>query len=65
MRQMLSVASLIVVSDAPWSPEVNNEEIAVNAVPSEPRFLLQELIFTHRPSQSRPCLSGNLSFRVE
>ena len=51
--------------DAPWVQEVNNEEIAVDAMPFQLRFLLQELIFRQRPFQPRPCLFGNLLCRVD
>ena len=32
-------------SDVPWAPAISNDEIDADAVPFQPRFLLQELTF--------------------
>ena len=45
--------------------EVDNDEFAVDAVPFQPRFLLQAHIFTHRPYQPRLRLSLNFLCRVD
>ena len=45
--------------DTPWVHEVDNEEIVVDAMPFQPRFLLQVLIFTHHPYQPRPESTGS------
>ena len=37
--------------DVPWLQEEDNDEIAVDALSFQPRFEMQELIFTHRPYQ--------------
>ena len=51
--------------DATWARDSDNNELAADAVPSQPRFLMQELIFTHRPSQLRLRLSWNFLCRID
>ena len=43
--------------DVPWVREEDNDVIAVDAGASQLRFLVQELIFTHRQYQPQLRLS--------
>ena len=46
-------------------PAPNDDEFVTDAVPFQPRFLLQELIFAHCPYLLQPCLTMNLLCRVD
>ena len=49
----------------PGSREEDNDETAADVVSFQPRFQVQELIFTHRPYQSWLRLSGNFLCKID